>query len=297
MTRYLPPEPAGAGAARLRLFCFPFAGGGATAYSGWQRRLGRAVRVVPVRLPGREARIGEPRFTEFGALIDDLDAQLGPALDQGPYALFGHSMGAMIAYALAHRRHRAGRRPPKALMLSAYRPPHLGVPKLFEAVQALRTREALMDALIALGGIPAELLARPDWMALLLPIAADDLLMCSTVPRWPADPIPVPLQLFAAADDALVTPSEVAEWARHTDAGSELTVFPGNHFYLREREQETLRHISGLLAGYCAEVGDDTAAADASQDAVSNETVPSEAAPDEGARESAAWDALVSSRA
>lgn len=251
MTRYLPPASARASAARLRLFCFPFAGGGATAYSGWQRRLGRAARVVPVRLPGRESRIAEPRFTEFGALVDELDEQLGPELDRGPYALFGHSMGAMIAYALAHRRHRAGGRPPQTLMLSAYRPPHLGVPKLFEAVDALRTHESLMDALIALGGIPAELLARPDWLALLLPIAADDLLLCSTVPRRPAEPIRVPLHLFAASGDALVTPSEVGEWARHADAGCDLTVFPGGHFYLREREAELLEHISGLLESSC----------------------------------------------
>lgn len=288
MTRYLPPAPAGAPAARLRLFCFPFAGGGATAYSGWQRRLGGAVRVVPVRLPGREARIAEPRFTEFDALLDDLDGQLGPELDRAPYALFGHSMGAMIAYALAHRRHRAGGRAPRALMLSAYRPPHLGVPKLFEAVDAARTREALMDALIALGGIPAELLARPDWMALLLPIAADDLLMCSTVPRRPADPIPVPLHLFAASGDALVTPSEVGEWARHADAGCELTVFPGGHFYLREREAEVLEHVAGLLDRYGAAL-DDT---DPDED-----SDPGETALDGNALEAPAADALVSSRA
>jgi surfactin synthase thioesterase subunit len=250
VTRYLPPAAPGAAPDGLALYCFPFAGGGATAYSGWQRRLGGAVRVRPVRLPGREARSGEPRFTDLGALVADLDEQLGPELDRGPHLLFGHSMGAMIAYSLAHRRLKAGRRPPRALLLSAYRPPHLGVPHLFNTVAARRTEEALVDTLAAIGGVPRELLEHAEWRALLLPVARDDLLLCASAPQRPADPIPVRLHLFAGADDALAAPGEVAEWARHGSRGSELSVFPGGHFYLRDGERDFLAHLSALLVRY-----------------------------------------------
>jgi len=252
VTRYLPP-PSGAAPTGLPVFCFPFAGGGATAYSGWQRRLGPSVRVLPVRLPGREVRIAEPRFTDIDALVADLDEQLGPELERGPHVLFGHSMGAMIAYTLAHRRVRLGKRPPRALLLSAYRPPHLGVPSMFDTVAEVRTEDALVDTLTAIGGIPKQLLRHAEWMSMLLPIARDDLLVCSSVPRRPADPIPVPLHLFAGSDDALVAPRDVAEWARHGDAQSDPAVFPGGHFYLRDHEAEFLAHLSGLLAPYAAE--------------------------------------------
>ena len=256
MTRYLPPQASGDEPTGLPVFCFPFAGGGATAYSGWQRRLGPSVRVLPVRLPGREVRIAEPRFTDIDELVADLDEHLGPELERSPHLLFGHSMGAMIAYTLAHRRVRLGKRPPRALLLSAYRPPHLGVPRIFDTVAEVRTEDALMDTLTAIGGIPDQLLRHAGWMSMLLPIARDDLLLCSSVPRRPADPIPVPLHLFAGNDDTLVAPRDVAEWAGHGDAQSDLAVFPGGHFYLRDREAEFLGHLSGLLAPYAAEFED-----------------------------------------
>jgi surfactin synthase thioesterase subunit len=227
VTRYLPPAPPGAEpGGGPALYCFPSAGGGATAYSGWQRRLGPAVRVRPVRLPGRAARSGEPRFTDIGALVADLDEQLGPELDGGPHLMFGHSMGAMIAYNLAHRRLRAGRRAPRALLLSAYRPPHLGAPRIFDAVAAKRTEEALVDTLAAIGGVPRQLLKHAEWRAALLPIARDDVLAC---------------------------PRDVAEWARHGSRGGDLAVFPGGHFYPRDGEAGFLAHLSALLARYVGE--------------------------------------------
>ncbi|MFD0329339.1 thioesterase II family protein [Streptacidiphilus monticola] len=120
MTRYL--QAAAVPDTRLRLFCFPYAGGGASTYAGWQRRLGSRVQVLPVQLPGRESRSGEPRFTDLGALVRDLDRELADELDF-PHILLGHSMGALIAYALARHRAELGERLPEALVLSAYRAP------------------------------------------------------------------------------------------------------------------------------------------------------------------------------
>lgn len=120
------PEPA------TRLFCFPYAGGGASAYRRWQRGLDAhdaGVQVMPVQLPGREERYDEPRFTDLDALVDDLDAQLDEELAE-PHIFYGHSMGALIAYSLARRRQARGAALPRALVLSSYRAPHLPSPAL-----------------------------------------------------------------------------------------------------------------------------------------------------------------------
>ena len=246
MTRYLPEPRADADPSALPVFCFPFAGGGTSAYAGWQRQLGPAVRVLPVRLPGREARIAERRFTDLAELVAELDEQLGPELEQ-PHVLYGHSMGALIAFTLARRRYERGRPLPLALVLSAYRPPHLPIPRI-DGVEG--SEGELISALLTLGGVPKEIVARPEWAAVLLPIARDDLRMCLNVPPSPTEPTPVPIHAFAGRDDILVAPAEVGEWSRHTDREFGMKILPGGHFFIKEREPAFLGQLSALLERY-----------------------------------------------
>src|SRR5215213_10719856 len=91
------------------LFCFPYAGGGASVFRDWIGALGSSVEVCPVQLPGREGRFREPAFTRLAPLVDSLVESLGSHLDR-PFALFGHSLGALIAFEFA-RRLRVDRRP------------------------------------------------------------------------------------------------------------------------------------------------------------------------------------------
>jgi surfactin synthase thioesterase subunit len=246
VTRYLSTAHRGASATELRLFCFPFAGGGATAYLGWQRALGPAVRVMPVHLPGREGRMSEPRFTDLGALTADLDEQLDAELD-GPHLFFGHSMGALIAFNLALRRFERGRPLPRALVLAGYRAPHLGPPRFGD--RRLPDAE-LIGLLSALGGIPEPMLRHPQWLNLLLPIVRDDLLLCSKASVRGRRPLPVPIHVFAGSDDPLAVPAEMDEWAGHTARDFELRVLPGRHFFIREREADFLDQLSHLVRRY-----------------------------------------------
>lgn len=235
MTRYL-TGAAGSGKTRdgLRLFCFPYAGGAASTYARWQRLLGPKVHVMPVQLPGREGRMAEKRFTDLPSLIEDLDRELGPELEH-PHVLFGHSMGALIAFALAQYRHARGATPPQALLLSAYRAPHLPAPE-FASPDA--TECELVDSLVRLGGIPQVLLDHPDWLSALLPIARDDLALCSGPGPTGSVPLPLPVHAFAGTEDVLVTPEEVKEWERYAGDSFELRTVPGGHFFIRESEPE-----------------------------------------------------------
>ncbi|MEU6227069.1 thioesterase domain-containing protein [Streptomyces sp. NPDC047042] len=246
MTRYLlghaGPAPEDTG--RLRLFCFPYAGGGASIYSGWQRHLGQHVRVMPVQLPGREGRAGEPRFTDLESLVDDLDDELGPLLEQ-PHAFFGHSMGALIAFALTQRRHARGARLPSCLLLSAYRAPHLPAPR---ELAADADENELLESLISLGGIPPLLLDHPEWLSALLPVTRDDLRLCASARETPDSGVPVPIHAFAGLHDSLVTPAEVRGWHRYAAGGFRMRTLPGDHFFLRDRHNPLFAELTHLLS-------------------------------------------------
>lgn len=232
---------------RLRMFCFPYAGGGASAFAGWQRRLGATVDVQPVQLPGREGRMAEPRFTDLPALVADLDAEIGPELDR-PHVLFGHSMGALIAFALTQHRRALGARLPLALVLSSHRAPHLPPPPIAGG-QVMDDGE-LVRGLSALGGLPQALLDRPEWLTALLPVVRGDLMVCTGAGSVDRSPLPVPLHVFGGVEDRLVTAPEIREWAAYTTRESETEVLPGGHFFIREEETLFLDRLSHLLRRY-----------------------------------------------
>ncbi len=246
MTPYLSERHHDTTEETLRMFCFPFAGGGASAYVGWQRRLGPHVQVMPVRLPGRETRFQEPRFTDLDALVEELDAQLGEQLDR-PHVMFGHSMGALIAFSLAERRHALGKPLPRALFLSGHRARHLPLPHLIDRGAS---DEELAEVLTALGGIPQRMLEHPEWLNTLLPVARDDLLLCAGPLSEDVNPLPVPLHVFAGAGDRIVPPAEMRPWGRHTTAEFEMQTFDGGHFFLREQGRAFLDRMAELTLRY-----------------------------------------------
>lgn len=256
--------------APVRLLCFPFAGGGASAYARWQRELdarGASVDVLPVRLPGREGRSGEPRFTELTSLVEELDEELDEVL-ASPHLLYGHSMGALIAYALIRRRQERGAPLPRAALLAAYRAPHLPPPRIDSDANADADFGAsssdgaesgsgaesgadfdLARALVALGGLPEALLGHPEWLRALLSVVRDDLALCASAGSA-GGPVRVPLHLFAGADDSLVRASEVTAWRRYAARGCEVRVLPGGHFFLRTHEGWLLDEVAPLVRRY-----------------------------------------------
>jgi medium-chain acyl-[acyl-carrier-protein] hydrolase len=244
MTAYLDsPVPAAA----LRLVCFPYAGGGTVVYRRWGNRLGPGVAVCPVLLPGRERRVRERRFTDMDAQVAELDAELRPHLDT-PHVFFGHSMGALLAYRLAQRRRASGASLPRALVLSS----------AITATSRLLTGSAgtpvspleLAQKLVDLGGLPQDVLARPDWLEVLLPVVRDDLLMCESAADLAAPPLPIPFHAFGGRQDPLVAATDLAEWQRHSLVGMEVKLFTGGHFYFREGQEQFLPVLRSTVDRY-----------------------------------------------
>ncbi|MFI1395451.1 thioesterase II family protein [Streptomyces sp. NPDC020681] len=238
MNHYLAVSPGTAELTQpaLRLFCFHHAGAGALTFARWRARFGADVQVLPVRLPGRETRLREPRIVDAGQLLGELDDHLGPLLD-APHAFYGHSLGALVAYRFALRRTRAGRRPPLLVGVGASAAPHLSTP-LVE--QADLPDDRLLAALARYGTLPPYLFERPKWLALLLSTMRDDLQLARSLREGAGDALASPLHAFVGSEDKVATESAVAAWSRYTSAGFELRTVPGGHFFVRDAELPTL---------------------------------------------------------
>ncbi|MFI9270994.1 thioesterase II family protein [Kitasatospora sp. NPDC052896] len=242
---------AGPGPARpLRLFCLPFAGGGAGVYRDWQRAVpggavGAAaeVEVLAVRLPGRERRLAEPPFDDARVLAKELAGALEPYLDR-PYGIYGHSMGGIVGLALAHELARSPRsRRPLALFVGA-----AVAPNSLRAEPEWRGSDAeLTGWLRRAGGTPQSVLARPTLLARVLPVLRADLAVFAGYRPRPGERLTVPIRGFVGAADPMVTAAAMAGWAAETTAGFHLSRVPGGHFFLAESGRWILDAIAEQL--------------------------------------------------
>lgn len=237
---------------RLRLICLPYAGGSASIYRQWHEDLPRGVEVCAIQLPGRERRFSEPAFTRMDAVVDALEVALGHHLDL-PFALFGHSMGASIAFELAGRLEARGR-PPLALMVSGRRAPH--VPPRRAPIHAL-TDSGFVNALLKLNGTPAEVLANEELMALMLPLLRADFKLIETHTPPSRPPLNVPVIAFGGTADREAGIDDVREWSKMTRGTFQLHQVTGDHFYINTNRRllvglvarELERRLSGAVAG------------------------------------------------
>lgn len=223
--------------ASTRLFCFPFAGGSATAFHGWRSRLSaHDIEVCAVQPPGREERLGEPLFDRMAALVPALADAVEPLMDR-PFAFFGHSLGALVAYELCRELVRRGRALPLHLFASAHRAPHLRRSR--PALHALPD-EQFRAGLRALRGTPPSVLDNPELSRMFFPILRADLALTDNYVIDRADPIDCPITALAGTHDPLVDEPEVAAWERCTRRDFRLMVLPGGHFFVREQEAAVL---------------------------------------------------------
>ena len=249
--------------ARLRLFCFPYAGGAASVYRTWHQYLPANIEVCAVQLPGRENRMLERPFTDLVELVQALLPRLLPYLDK-PFAIFGHSMGALIAYELAQQlsRHpfdsaqgrpstpltlRSGGRVPTYLFVSGRRAPFLPEPE--SPLHTLPTDEIFLAELQRrYNNIPALIFEDVELRALFAPLLRADLTLVETFQSPTPTPLPCPIVALGGDSDPFVSLAELQSWQTLTQAAFALHRFPGGHLYFNEREQPLLATITGYLA-------------------------------------------------
>lgn len=239
-TRLLPrgtgQEPGG----RLRLLCLPYAGGGASIFHEWSTLLSD-VEVVPVQLPGRERRFQEPAHDNMAALVAELACVSDSVLTQ-PYALFGHSMGALVAFELVRTLRGQSRPLPRVLLVSASRAPH----RRSQREPAADTME-LLRRLKDLGGTSREAWASPELLSLMLPTLRSDFRLVDTYAYQHESPLPCPIVALHGEDDPEATTDETAHWSAQTTSAFRHRTLPGGHFNIVEDQQALVRGVAEAL--------------------------------------------------
>lgn len=229
--------------ATLRIFCFPYSGGGASIFKQWPDGLPSDIEVCAVQLPGRETRLAEPLFTQLDALIETMAGALYPFLDK-PFTFFGHSLGALVAYELTRCLRRTYGTGPLHLLVSAHHAPNL--PSPLTPIHALPEKEFVSE-LQRYNGIPEAVLAHAELRELLLPILRADFELFETHTHREEAPLDCPLSAYGGLSDEGVSRDALAAWQSQTNGPFAMHMLPGDHFFLNSSQPLLLQTVSEEL--------------------------------------------------
>ena len=227
-----------------RLFCFHPAGLSASVFRGWSDILPTDFEVVAVQLPGRGSRFNEPPITSIPTLSEHVVCALAGHLD-APFALFGHSMGAVLAAEVARLLLSRRLPQPSRLIVSARRPSH--VPDPLPPLSKLPNGEFIAEINRRYGGIPAELLSDPEILKLFLPCLRADISALESFRTDGSPRLECPISAYGGADDPLTPRAHLNAWGELTNAAFDVRIFPGGHFYLDQQRGMLLAEVSATL--------------------------------------------------
>ena len=214
--------------ARFRLFCFPYAGAGARIFRQWAAELPFHVEICAIRLPGREHRYSEPAFRRSEQVVDSLLPVLRQFLDL-PFVMFGHSMGALLAYEVTRGLLATAAVEPRALFVSGHRAPHL--PPRRRSLHFL-PRDELIAELKALNGTPAEVFQHQDLIDVVLPALRSDLELVETYKAAGGPMLSCPVVAMGGTHDPDVLPEDIADWRATTEGPFKSMLLEGDHFFI-----------------------------------------------------------------
>ncbi|GGS27355.1 oleoyl-ACP hydrolase [Streptomyces humidus] len=231
--------------AAARLVCFPHAGGTASTYVRMAHALAPSVDVLAVQYPGRQDRRLEPCVTSIAELADRIAPVLAASEDGLPLVLFGHSMGACVAYEVARRLQRGTRDgSPHKLIVSGRRAPG---PERGERVHLLDDRGVVAE-LRALGGSVSAALDDPEILALAMPAIRADYRAVELYAHEPGEPLTCPVTAITGDADPKAPVDDVAAWGEYTTGPFRLRVFRGGHFYLVDNPEPVHRELAEEVA-------------------------------------------------
>ncbi|MCA1566165.1 MAG: thioesterase II family protein [Acidobacteria bacterium] len=227
----------------MRLFCFPYAGGNITLFHSWSRQLPASVEVCAAQLPGRGNRLREAPFTSLQPLVESLGQAISPLL-QKPFAFFGHSMGALIAFELARYLRREKGVSPRHLFVSGRRAPQS--PQRESPIYNLPQQE-FIEELRRLEGTPAEVLDHPELMELMTPLLRADFTVVDTYEYVPELPLECGITAYGGLQDHEVSLESLEAWRELTRGRFILRMLPGGHFFVQSGQELLLRSLNTEL--------------------------------------------------
>jgi medium-chain acyl-[acyl-carrier-protein] hydrolase len=237
------PQPA----ATLRLFCFAYAGGGASAFRSWGAAMPADIEVWAVQLPGRETRLREPAIVRLQPLVEAVSQAIVPHCDScsdpfrnRPFALFGHSMGGLVSFEVARHLRRYYRLNPVHLFVSGTRAPQIPDPD--PPIHALPQPDFLSE-LKQFNGTPAAVLENAELMELILPTLRADFELLETYTYQADLPLHCPISAFGGIEDLKVGREQLQAWQIQTTNTFSLHLLPGDHFFLHSARSRLLQQI------------------------------------------------------
>lgn len=229
----------------LRMFCFPYAGGGINIFRAWPKGLENFAEIYVAQLPGRDSRLREAPVTQLSQSVTEMVRTIGPYLDK-PFVFFGHSMGAILSFELSRRLRREKGVQPLHLFVSGRPAPQIARrdPCSYDLPEPEFVRE-----LLKLNGTPREVLENAELRQFVVPILRADFAVCQTYQYVPELPLDCPITTFGGLQDS-ISHEDLKGWQEQTSATFKLSMFPGDHFFVNTVQPSLLRRISKELDQY-----------------------------------------------
>ena len=237
--------PAPKAGARATLFCFPHAGGSAAVFTPWSRALAdKPIEIIAAQLPGRDG-ADDPPSADLASIIHPLAETIGAHLRR-PYALFGHSLGALVAFELARALRDHGAPLPACLFVSGAFPPQL--PATATPLRFIDDDVAFLEAVAArYGGVPRIVLEQAELRTAMVPALRADLALTETYVYRPGAPLACPIVAYAGDSDPVVSGEQLEHWREQTSGTFACRIFDGHHFYLNRARDALLADLTVRL--------------------------------------------------
>jgi medium-chain acyl-[acyl-carrier-protein] hydrolase len=228
---------------RLRVYCFSYAGGSAAYFRPWQALLGPDIQLCAIELPGRGTRFHETPMSRLQDVVEGV-AEAVSIQDPVPFAFFGHSLGALLAFETARRLRASGQQQPGHIFVSGCQAPrHRSSSRRVHLLDDVDFKKALAEY----KGTPPAVLDNDELMALFLPTLRADFRLSETYVYAPGPTLDQPLTVLAAHDDPYTSKAEVEAWASETSGSCAVRWFEGEHFFITPQRESVIRHIRAAL--------------------------------------------------
>lgn len=231
----------------IQLFCLPYAGGASMIYKKWERYLPDEIELIAVELAGRGRRSNEPLYKNVNEAVDDVYEIIASRIISGrTYGIFGHSLGAMLAYEVAQKIVMNDLPKPLHMFFSGRGTPHLRSKR--EKVYHLMSDEEFQHQILNLGGTPKEFFEHPELLDYMLPVLRSDFKLSETAPlNTEINPFDCEISVFVGKEEDEIEAENVHGWMLHTTKTCTVSYFNGGHFFINDEVESLLEIISRKL--------------------------------------------------
>jgi len=229
---------------KIKLFCFPYAGGSSVVYDKWKKHLSHSIELIPIEYPGRGRKFTAPLCENINEIVADAFDSVKNHLDGSSFSFLGHSMGALIAYELSHKLKQLNYVAPVHIFFSGRLAPHIMNP--YKNLHVLNNME-FKEELLKLGGTPLDALENKDWLRIFLPIIRSDFKAVELYNYSKENSIlDSEFTILYGEDDYLIN-DKIREWHQHTEKKCTFLKFSGGHFFITDNVTEIASIINNTL--------------------------------------------------